>query len=95
MDFAEFEKRKEHFLIIGDKFSGTLHVAGMARGGTAEEAIDEVQNFARSSTKYIRKIVMDRGTQFTSGEFKRWALEENIELQYSIVQIQTNTKRAA
>ena len=80
LDFAEFEKNKEHFLIVRDKFSGALHLAGMVLGGTSEEAIDTVQNFACSSTKYIRKIVVDRGSQFTSGVFRQWAVEENIEL---------------
>ena len=96
-DFAEFEKRTESFLILGDKYSGALHISGMRKGGTTEEAIDAVHHFATSSTQFIKKIVVDRGSQFTSGALKEWAREQKIELQSALSndQTQTNTQRVA
>ena len=54
----------------------------MAKGGTTEEAIDAVHHFATSGTQFIKKIVLDRGSQFTSGVLKEWAQEQKIELQF-------------
>ena len=72
MDFAEFRKYEESFIILGDKYSGGLHLEGMKKGGTSRETINAITTFARSSVGMIKKIVSDQGTQFTSGELQDW-----------------------
>ena len=34
LDFAEFKKSGESFVVIGDKYSGNLHVVGVSKGRT-------------------------------------------------------------
>ena len=97
LDFAEFEKNKEHFLIVRDKFSGALHLAGMVLGGTSEEAIDAVQNFARSSTKYIRKKLWWIEEASSHREYSsngQSMKKSNYSFPQLIDQTQTNTQRA-
>ena len=55
MDFAEFTKSGESFIIMSDKYSGALHVGGFKEGGTGDETINNVVNFARSNVGNIRK----------------------------------------
>ena len=40
MDFAEFTKQGESFVVIGDKYGGDLHVEGAKKGGTSREVIN-------------------------------------------------------
>ena len=55
MDFAEFTKSGETFIIMSDKYSGALHVDGVKKGGTGHETISSVVNFARSNIGNIKK----------------------------------------
>ena len=68
LDFAEFKKSGESFVVIGDKYSGDLHVAGVSKGGTSREVINAIQTFCRSNR--IKKIETDGGSQFTSKNHK-------------------------
>ena len=74
MDFAEFTKSGESFVVMSGKYSGALHVGG----GTGDETINNVVNFARSNVGNINKIDSDRGTQFTGTAFQRWVQKNNI-----------------
>ena len=78
MDFAEFTKSGESFVVMSDKYSGALHAGGVKKGGTGDETINNVVNFARSNVGNIKKIVSDRGTQFTGTVFQRWIQKNNI-----------------
>ena len=58
MDFLEFRKAGESFIILGDKYSGALQMEGLRKGGTTQETINTITNFARSSVgriKFIKK----------------------------------------
>ena len=76
MDFAEFTKNGESFIVMSDKYSGALHAGGVKKGGTGDETINNVVNFARSNVGNIKKIVSDMGTQFTGATFQKW-IEKN------------------
>ena len=62
MDFTEFRKKEESFIILRDKFSGALHLEGVGLGGTSRETINAIMNFARSNVGNIQKIISDQGT---------------------------------
>ena len=57
---------------MSDKYSRALHAGGVKKGGTGDETINNVVNFARSNVGNIKKIVSDMGTQFTGDTFQRW-----------------------
>ena len=70
LDFAEFQKRTESFVVIGDKYSRDLQLAGVSKGGTSREVINAIQTFCRSHR--IKKMKTDGGSQFTSNDFAKW-----------------------
>ena len=45
LDYAEFKKKGESFVVIGDKYSGALHVAGVKKGVNTREKINAVTDF--------------------------------------------------
>ena len=55
----------------------------MKKGGTSLETINAIANFARSNIGNIQKIISDRGSQFTSGEFGDWMNHMKIKFQSS------------
>ena len=40
MDFVEFTKSGESFVVMLDKYSGALHAGGVKKGGTGDETIN-------------------------------------------------------
>ena len=54
------------------------HAGGVKEGGTGDETINNVVNFARSNVGNIKKIVSDRGTQFTGETFQRWIQKNDL-----------------
>ena len=78
MDLAEFEKKGESFICLGDKFSRAIHLASISKGGTSMEIIAAIVAFARSNVRNIRKITSNQGTQFTSEKYTEWVTKMNI-----------------
>ena len=46
---ANYPFEGESFVVMSDKYSGALHVGGVKKGGTGDETINNVVNFARSN----------------------------------------------
>ena len=67
MDFAEFTKAGETFIILTDKYSVALHIGGVKKGGTEQETISAVVNFARSNVDNIKKLFQTGGHSSQEG----------------------------
>ena len=46
---------------MSDKYSGALHAGGVKKGGTGDETINNVVNFARSNVGNIKKNSLRHG----------------------------------
>lgn len=71
------KKRYHHIFVIVDAFSKFVWLFGTRSTGTSE-VIDKLNKLAVSFGN-PRRIISDRGTAFTSNEFREYCQKENIE----------------
>ena len=92
-------RQETHFLVIVDEYTSFTRVYPLKSTGDAYEKVIEYLKWIRTlgashDDSRVERARLDRGTEFTSGWFKRVMVENGIKLEYSNVNHPTQNGKA-